>query len=129
MSLVSLYIDGTEGAGRAEVFASSATDATLYVDGRDAWRTSVTRFGVDHLDCSCGAMAGTVSAVYSVGYGDTVFRYQYSVADLGRGFLLACNRADGTRWTNLRTLGAFGTAISAVVRHLGLHQSVELGRG
>jgi hypothetical protein len=37
MSLMSLYIDGAKGAGRAEVLASTATDATLYVDGRDTW--------------------------------------------------------------------------------------------
>ena len=67
MSLRSLYIDGTEGAGRAEVLASTASDATLYVDGWDAWRTSVALFGVDHLYGSCGAMACAIATIYSIG--------------------------------------------------------------
>ena len=32
MSLMSLYIDGAKGAGRAEVLASSAADAAMFVD-------------------------------------------------------------------------------------------------
>jgi hypothetical protein len=73
VTIVSFYINGTERAGRAEVFTSSTTDATFGVDRRNSDGIGVFRIGRDHLDGTNRTVAGAIAAPYAFGCGQTVF--------------------------------------------------------
>ena len=83
MSFMSFHIDGTEGAGRTEVLAGTATDATLGVDNGYLHRMLVGGITGHHLDGSRRTMAGAVAALHPVGQRNTVFPDPYGMTDAG----------------------------------------------
>lgn len=121
MLFVSLDVDGGKGSGGAEVFAGSATDATLFVDdGNHQGLFAV--FVAYHLDGPGGTMAGAVVAVDALGRGQTVFAHPYGVADLRARLLGFVYLDDGAGRTHFGAAGTLGTAVAVFVAHFGLHE-------
>ena len=102
---MSFHIDGTEGTGRTEVFASTATDTAFRVDGRKLERVGVLGVRRYHGDGTCGTMARTVTAFHLVGL--------YSYLD-GR-FVGYGDGFDGSRGADFRTLGTLGATVASFV--------------
>ena len=123
------HIDGAERTCGTQVLAGAATDTAFGVDGRYLRGTGHRRVGRHHRDGAGRAMARAVAASHAVGQRHAVLSHPYGMADLngrlfGRRYFL--NRARGTY---LRTLRAFGAAITAFVRRFGLHERFQVGRG
>lgn len=128
MTFMSFHIDGAEWAGGTKMLAGTAADAPFCIDGRNLQRTLVALHRGYHLYGSCGAMACAIATSLSVGQGDAVLPYPHGMAYLGGRFHLACYRTYDPCGAYLRTLGALWPAISAFVRHFGLHQSRQVSR-
>ena len=124
---MAFHIDGTERTGRAQVFARTATDTPLGIDNRNLDGVRITVIRRNHQYGSRWTMAGTVAAIYTVGQRNTVLFYPYSMADACRRFLRDCYRTDGSCGTDFTASGTFRTAITAFVRHFGLHQACQAG--
>ena len=62
VNLVSVYSDGAYRAGGAEILASSAADAFLFLDRGDHYSLAVFPDFLNHLDGSDRAVAGAVAA-------------------------------------------------------------------
>ena len=126
MVFVTFYIDSAERTCRTQVFASTATDTAFRIDNRDHYGLvlfAVTAVERNHLYSSDRTMSSTIPAIYSVGKRDAVLFHPYGVAYLYARFFGNGDGAYGSWRAYLRTLGTFGTAISAFVRHFGLHES------
>lgn len=82
MLLMALHVDGTEGANRTEVLASSTTDTTILINDGNARRLLILRIHWHHGDGSYRTMAGTVSTRHTIGDRQTVLLYPYSMANL-----------------------------------------------
>ena len=96
MSLMSLHIDGAEGAGRAQVLTCSAADAAFCIDDGDLGRAFVAFDGGHHLYGSRRAVAGTIAAWLAIGERYAVFLYPYGMSYLRGRLVFACDRSDGT---------------------------------
>ena len=68
-----------ERSGRAQVFACSAADAPLLIDGRYSQGIRIARLKRHHSYGSGRTVTRTVAAFLSVRYRDTVFPYPYSM--------------------------------------------------
>ena len=139
MGFVTFYIDSAERTCRTQVFASTATDTAFRIDNRDHYglvlfavfttsSMAVTAVERNHLYSSDRTMSSTIPAIYSVGKRDAVLFHPYGVAYLYARFFGNGDGAYGSCRAHLRTLGTFGTAISAFVRHFGLHESHQITR-
>ena len=82
MSFVSFHINGTEGTGRTEVFASTATDTAFRVDGWELERVGIVGIRRHHGDGLRGAMAGAVVTCHLIPVHDAVLFDPYGVAYL-----------------------------------------------
>ena len=127
MHLIPLHINRAKRSGRAEVLAGTAADAFVLVHGRHL-HLAVRAFVVDHLNGSRRAVAGTVATRYAIGQYYTVFLYPHGMADMDVGFCLAGNGLDGTSRADFAATCAFGTAVTALKRHHGLHEMHQVGR-
>ena len=121
MCYIPFHVNGTERAGRAEVFAGTASDAFVFIDGGHL-HGAVRSFVVNHLDGSGGAVSGAVAARYAVGQDHAVFLHPNGMAEMDACFFLSRNGLDGTCRANMAAHRAFGTAIAALERHGGLHE-------
>ena len=100
---MSFHIDGTEGTGRTEVFASTATDAAFCVDGWELERIGVLGVRRYHGDGTCGTMARTVTAFHLVGLYHTVALDPYGVSYLDGRFVGYGDGFDGSRGADFRS--------------------------
>ena len=66
MNFMAFYMDGSKRSCRAEILTCSASDATLFIHGRDSERVLLIRISLDHSDCSGRAVASAVSAAHIV---------------------------------------------------------------
>ena len=113
MCYIPFHIDRAERAGRAEVLAGTTADAFVFVDGGHLYR-SVRSFVINHLDGSCGAVAGAVAARYAVSQDHAVVLHPNGMADMDGGLFLARDGLDCTGRAYLAAPCAFGTAIAAL---------------
>ncbi len=121
-----LYINGTERTGRTQILASTTTNATLRIHHRYPGRFFIIHILGNHLDSSGRTMTGTVSTTYPVRIHNTILSHPHSMTYLNSRLLSQICQTDGTGRTHLGTLHTFGTAISTLVRHLGLHQMFQI---
>lgn len=139
MVFVTFYIDRAERTCRTQVFASTATDTAFRIDDRDHYglvlfavfatsSMAVTAVERNHLYSSDRTMSSTIPAIYSIGKRDAVLFHPHGVAYLYARFFGNGDGAYGPCRAHLRALGTFGTAISAFVRHFGLHESHQITR-
>lgn len=82
MNFMTLNVYGAEWSGRAEVFASAATDTYLFVYYRNPRRLRIRRIGGYHLNGAYGAMARAVAAVNAIGERYAILLYPYGMANL-----------------------------------------------
>ena len=82
-----------------------------------------------HLDGAGGAVAGAVAAAHAVGEHHAVVLDPYGMADMDGGLLLLGDGLDGTGRADLAATGALGTAVADLIRHGGLHEMHQVGRG
>ncbi len=122
MVLVAFHINGTERAGGTKILTGSAADTAFGVYHRELRRVRVVRDTGKHLDGTCGTVAGTVTAFYTVRINNAVFINIHGVADLGGRFVGDGNGTYRSGGTYFRTFGTFRTAIAPFVGHFGLHQ-------
>ena len=115
MSFVSFHINGTEGTGRTEVFASPATDTAFRVDGWELERVGVLGVRRYHGDGTCGTMARTVTAFHLVGLYHTVALDPYGVSYLDGRFVGYGDGFDGSRGADFRTFGTLGATVASFV--------------
>ena len=128
MSFMSFHIDGTERTGRTKILTCPAADTTLHIDYRNLWRICFFRIGSYHLYGTCRTMAGTVPAFHLVCDADAILLNPYGMTDLDGRFLGEARQMDGIGRSHLRTLGAFGAAVTAFVGHFRLHQFCQVRR-
>ena len=128
MDFMPFYIDGAHRTGRAVVFAGTAADALLRIDGRDLEFLVV--LALHHLDGVDRAVAGAVAAADLVAVHDAVLGNDHGMADLD-GALVghAFHQADGAGRADFGAAGAFDAAEAFVEGHFRLHQAVQPGRG
>ena len=125
---VSFYVDCAEGAGRTEVLAFTATDTAFFVNSRHEDRSSVSRRVFHHLNGILGTMFGTRPTMVTVGHGDAVLLNPHSVTDMNEGFIFLFDSLNSTRRAYLRTMRTLRSAITALERHLGLHEAERVRR-
>ena len=128
MHLIPLNVNRAERSGGAEVFAGTAADAFVFVHGRHL-HLAVRAFIIDHLNGSRGTVTRTVATRYAIGQYHTVFLDPHGMADMDVGLCLAGNGLNGTSRTDLAASCAFGTAVTALKRHRGLHEMLQAGGG
>lgn len=115
MNFVAFHINRAERSGRAEVLASTAADACLSVDDRNARSIgSVGRF--HHLNGAHRAVAGAVSAFDTIGERDTVVTYPHGVSDLYGRLVSTVDPDNGTGRADLGASGAFRPAVATLIR-------------
>ena len=119
-------IDGGHGACGAQVLTSAASDALGLVYSRYPAFGEVVGIQRHHFDGFGGTMSCAIAAKHAVGHHNAVLFHPHGDAFLYGGFLLLCDSGDGSGGTNIRTDGAFGTAIAALERHLRLHEAHQV---
>ena len=146
MHLVSLHIDSAEGTGRTKVLAGTATDTLLLIHNgnqQQALTRNLLIVGIqpassvlmhtslqgNHLDSSGRTMAGTVATGYAVGNRNTVVFQPYGMTHLRSCALFYGNGLNSTRRTDVAATGTFGSAVTALEAHLGLHKAVQAVAG
>ena len=127
MHFVSFYIDGRKRTHRAEVFARTATNATLGVH-HHVLALVWTRFVHHNLYSASRTSIHTLAAIHLLFVHQAVLLNPYGMTDLRARFLFASNRLDSTGRTHVATLCTLWAAIAIFVRHLGLHQCEQAGR-
>ena len=115
----SFHIYGGERPGRAEVLASSASDAVILIDGRNLRRFLIIWVAGNHLDGSSRTMSGTVTAFNTIGQRQAVLFHPHGMSDLGRNLVGNIYGFDGARRTHFRATRAFRAAIATFIRHRG----------
>lgn len=142
---MSFYIDCAERSCWTKVFARTATDTLLCIDGwnllhvssvhsvavcvhpeaifRMALQAPVGRY---HLYGSCRTVLGAIAAVLSVGERNAVLFNPDGMPDLDGCLFFFSDRADCACWANVRATCAFWTAIALVVLHFWLQECLQL---
>ena len=123
VSSISFYVDRAEWSCRTEVFAFTATDTAFFVNSRHEDRSSVSRSMFHHLNGILGTMFGTRPTMITIGHGDTVLLDPHGVTDMNEGFIFLFDSLNSTRRAYLRTMRTLRSAITALERHLGLHEA------
>ena len=129
MHLMAFDKDGRERTGRTQILASATTDTAALVDSGNEGRLVVFLIQLHHLYRTYRTMAGTVATLHPIVHRHTVFLDKHGMTNLDGRFLVERDRLDGTGGTNLSTSRAFWSAIAALIRHGGLHQFHQVGRG
>ena len=129
VNLITVDSDSADRASRAKVLAGSAADALALVYGRDAYGTRLVGIFTDHLDGTGRAVAGAVAALFdSAVVHDAEPRGNVGCADFPLSLFLRSDLENGARGANLRAFDAFGTAVTSLEGHLGLHQVLDVFR-
>ena len=123
---MSCHINSAERTGRTKVLTRPTTDTFFYIYYRNLWRICFFRIGSYHLYGTCRTMAGTVPTFHLVCDADAILLNPYGMTDLDGRFLGEARQMDGIGRTHLRTLGAFGAAVTAFVGHFRLHESCQI---
>ena len=118
--LVSFHIDSREWPRWTDVFAVSASDAFLGVDGRQFMR-SISRFY--HDDSAGRAVALAVAAADAIAQHHAVVFDPHGMTNLNSGFVSRLVEMDSACGTHIGASMAGGRAVTEVERHLGLHES------
>ena len=118
--LVAFYVDGRERTRRTDVFAVSASDAFLGVDGRH-FMFRIRCFY--HDDCTCGAMPLAVAAADAIAQYHAVVFDPHGMPNLNSSFVSRLVEPDSSRRAHVGAGMAGGRAVAEVERHLGLHKS------
>ena len=143
---MSLHIDSAEGTGRTKVLAGTATDTLLLIHNgnqQQALTRNLLIVGIqpassvlmhtslqgNHLDSSGRTMAGTVATGYAVGNRNTVVFQPYGMTHLRSCALFYGNGLNSTRRTDVAATGTFGSAVTALEAHLGLHKAIQTVAG
>ena len=82
-----------------------------------------------HTNRTRWAVSCTVATLHAIYQRNTVLANPHGMTNLGGRLLFFGYFEDCTRWANLATFGAFGTAIATLVGEGGLHQLEHIGRG
>lgn len=122
-----LYVDGGERTCRTKVFAGTAANATLGIDGRYLRRIGIINIREHHLYSAGRTVAGTVATIHTIRQWYTILLYPHSMTYLDGRFISHRDGLYGACRTNFGTLHTFRTAIAALVGHLGLHQGHKAG--
>ena len=122
------HIDCAERACRTQILTCAAADAAFGIDNGYFGGLRISGARSHHLYGADRAVAGAVAALYLIGDANAILLYPYGMTYLDGRFVGFRYRPDSTCRTNFRTLGTFGTAISAFVRHFGLHESHQITR-
>ena len=128
MRVIPFHINRAERSGGAEVLAGAAADAGVFIDGRHLHR-AVRALVVHHRDGSRGTVAGAVAAADTVGEDHTVLFDPHGMTDMLHGLFFPRDGLDGAGGADLATARAFGTAVTALKRHRGLHEMLQVGGG
>ena len=112
---VAFHINGTERTGGAQVLACAAANATLGIDYGYFGRICMLWVAGHHLDCTCGAVSGTVSALYPVGQGYAILPHPYGMSYLGGRFVCYGKQPYGTGRTDFAALVALRPAVAPFV--------------
>ena len=129
MHLVTLDIDGRERARRTDILTGTAADAHILIDYGNLQRLLIIRIGRYHLDGTSRTVTSTVAARHTVGERNTVLLDPDGMANLNRGFLHLVEWLNRSGRAHIRTARALRTTIATLVRHRGLHQVHQVGRG
>ena len=125
---VSFYIDSTERSGGTYIFALAAADAAFVVNSRHEDCSSVCRCVFHHLYGVSRTVFGARAAVVATRHGDAVLLDPHGVTDMNEGFIFLLDSLDGACRARLRTARTLGTAVTALERHLRLHEAQRVGR-
>ena len=117
--LVAFHIDSREWTRWTDVFAVSASDAFLGVDGRHFMR-SISRFY--HDDSAGRAVTLAVAATDAIAQHHAVVFDPHGMTNLNSGFVSRLVEMDSARGTHIGASMAGGRAVTEVERHLGLHK-------
>ena len=118
----------TERTGRADIFASTATQATLGIDHRNFGCTGLI-FALYHFYCAIGTVALTVATRHTVAIRYAVVGNPHCGTNLNRALHLLFNGFYCSIGTHLRTDITRGTTETALERHFGLHKTLQTLRG
>lgn len=110
MHSVALYIDGTERTGWAETLARPATNAPLFINGRDLVRPPLY-----HRNSFCGAVTEAGITCNAVVEHRAVLLDPYGMADLYGRLIGNSDPINGSGGANLRTFHTLGSAIASFV--------------
>ena len=125
---MSFHIDCAERACRTQVITCAAADAAFGIDNGYLGGLRISGVRSHHLYGADRAVAGAVAALHLIGDADAILLNPYGMTDLDGRFLGEACQMDGIGRTHLRTLGAFGAAVTAFVGHFRLHQFCQVRR-
>ena len=128
MTFVSFYIDGTVRTCRTQVLAGTTTNTFLFVDDRLLDRVRIVLIDRNHLNCLRRTMPLAVSALNPIGHRNTILMDCNGMTNLDSRLISSCNQFNGTRRADFRAFHTFRTTITALIRHLWLHEILQLGR-
>lgn len=115
----------TDGTGRAEVLAGSATYAELFVDSRNQQRIRIVGILTNHHYGSSRTMAGTVAAGDFPSLHHAEGTVNRSQSNMDAAFLLHAVWHDGLGRAKFGTVVTFRTAPAVTVIHFRLHQMLQ----
>ena len=81
-----------------------------------------------HLDSIGGTLFGTRAAVVAVDDRNTVLLDPHGATDMNKRFIFLPDSLNSAGRAYLRTTCTLGTAVTALERHLGLHEAQQVGR-
>ena len=129
MLLASVDVDGTEWSRGTEVFACTATEALVGIDGRNHDSGRQVGIGVfipgNHKDSFGRAMTCTVATRHTVAIGQAVVGHNDGITYMNICLLFGSDTMDGSSRTDLAAACAFRTAPAALVRHLRLQKRLQ----
>jgi hypothetical protein len=128
MHHIPFHVNCAKWSSGAEVFASTAADAFVFIHSRHFHR-AIWTFVIYHLDGTSGAVAGTVTARNAIGKYNAILLHPHGMAGMDGGLFLSRDGLNGTRRTDLAASCTFGTAVAALKRHHGLHKVLEVSGG
>lgn len=120
------HIDGRKRARRTEVLTGSATDAAFGVNDRYLQGFRIIRIRGNHFYGIRRTMAGTVTALDTVGQRDAIRFHPHGMTDLDGRFICFRYQCDGSCRTDLGAFCTLGAAVTTFVRHFRLHQSHQI---
>ena len=114
MHFVTFHIDGRKRTYRAEVFARTATDATLGVHHHVLVLVR-TIFVYYNLNSASRTSIHTLATIHALAMHNTILLNPYGMTDLNRTLFFFCNGLDGSSRTDFRASGTFRTTITSFV--------------
>ena len=121
--------NGREGTRWTDILTGATADTDVLVDSRHHGRLVIIRIRRHHLNGSRRTVARTVAALHTIRQRHAVLLDPHGMANLNRRLLNIIERFDSTRRTDIGAARTLWTAIAALVRHRGLHQVHQVGRG